>query len=74
MTLVASTKSPVGALVHLPHGCLGGQTPYEWKYRCSRMAMSDRAGRWVIEVGRHVRSVNEIDGDLGWGLAWRTSP
>lgn len=36
-----------------------------------RMAMSDRAGRWVTEqVGRHARSVNEIATELG--CDWHT--
>jgi transposase len=36
-----------------------------------RMAMSDRAGRWVTEqVGRHARSVNEIALELG--CDWHT--
>ena len=36
-----------------------------------RMAMSDRAGRWVTEqVGRHARSVNEVAVELG--CDWHT--
>ena len=37
----------------------------------TRMAMSDRAGRWVTEqVGRHARSVNEVAVELG--CDWHT--
>jgi transposase len=37
----------------------------------ARMAMSDRAGRWVTEqVGRHARSVNEVAIELG--CDWHT--
>ena len=43
----------------------------ERSHRCPRMAMSDRAGRWVTEqVGRHARSVNEIALELG--CDWHT--
>jgi hypothetical protein len=37
----------------------------------SRLAMTDRAGRWVTEqVGRHGRTVNEVAGELG--CDWHT--
>ncbi|MEI8084046.1 MAG: ISL3 family transposase [Actinomycetes bacterium] len=44
-----------------------GDTRIAWP----RMAMTDRAGRWVTEqVGRHARSVNEIATELG--CDWHT--
>jgi transposase len=43
----------------------------ELRIGAPRMAMSDRAGRWVTEqVGRHARSVNEIAVELG--CDWHT--
>ena len=52
--------------------CLGGSwTEDEPRIANHRMALSDRAGRWVTEqVGRHARSINEIAIELG--CDWHT--
>lgn len=50
---------------------VGSWTEENEQIGASRMAMSDRAGRWVTEqVGRYARSVNEIALELG--CDWHT--
>jgi transposase len=49
----------------------GSWTEEDLRIAAPRMAMSDRAGRWVTEqVGRHARSVNEVAVELG--CDWHT--
>jgi transposase len=49
----------------------GSWTEEDLAIAAPRMAMSDRAGRWVTEqVGRHARSVNEVAVELGYD--WHT--
>jgi transposase len=50
---------------------VGSWTDENERIGAPRMAISDRAGRWVTEqVGRHARSVNEIATELG--CDWHT--
>jgi transposase len=49
----------------------GSWTEEDLRIGTARMAMSDRAGRWVTEqVGRYARSVNEVAVELG--CDWHT--
>ena len=49
----------------------GSWTEEDLRIGAARMAMSDRAGRWVTEqVGRYARSVNEVAVELG--CDWHT--
>jgi transposase len=49
----------------------GSWTEEDVRIGAARMAMSDRAGRWVTEqVGRYARSVNEVATELG--CDWHT--
>jgi transposase len=46
-------------------------TGQDWRIAAARLAMTDRAGRWVtVQVGRHGRTVNEVAGELG--CDWHT--
>ena len=50
-----------------PDGC-GSFTEQAPEIASSRLAITDRAGRWVtLQVGRHGRSVSEVATDLGCG-------
>jgi hypothetical protein len=50
---------------------MGSWTEENERIGTPRMAMRDRAGRWVTEqVGRYARSVNEIATELG--CDWHT--
>ena len=53
-------------------GCpVGSWTEQHSRIAASRLALTDRAGRWVtLQVGRYGRTVNEIAGELG--CDWHT--
>jgi len=54
-----------------PACSVGSWTEQELRIAPPRLALTDRAGRWVTEqVGRHGRTVNEVSGELG--CDWHT--
>jgi transposase len=54
-----------------PACSVGSWTEQELRIAPPRLALTDRAGRWVTEqVGRHGRTVNEVAGELG--CDWHT--
>ena len=67
----ASSGTSAAGSAPSPTCPVGSWTEEDERIGAPRMAISDRAGRWVTEqVGRYARSVNEIAAELG--CDWHT--